>query len=44
MDKVNISLNLLNALLAYLSKKPYEEVVQLVAAIQQEYKEQTQDV
>lgn len=40
MDKLQISAQLLNAILGYLGKKPYEEVFQLVEAIQNEAKNQ----
>jgi hypothetical protein len=39
-DKLNLSVNLINAVLAYLGTKPYQEVFQLVEALQKEAKEQ----
>jgi len=36
MDKVNLSINLLNAILEYFGKRPYVEVVGLIKAIEQE--------
>jgi hypothetical protein len=38
MDKINLSLPLVNAILGYLGKRPYEETFQLIAAIQEEAK------
>jgi len=35
-QKIELSLNLVNAILGYLGKQPYEQVVTLIAAIQQE--------
>ena len=42
MDKITLSTNLVNAILAYLGKRPYEESYQLVEAIQKEGKEYIQ--
>jgi hypothetical protein len=39
-DKLNLSVNMINAVLAYLGTKPYQEVFQLVEALQKEAKEQ----
>lgn len=39
MDKITVSTQLLNAILGYLGNKPYQEVFQLVEAIQKEAKE-----
>jgi len=39
-DKLTLSVNLINAVLAYLGTKPYQEVFQLVEALQKEAKEQ----
>ena len=39
-DKLTLSVNLINAMLAYLGTKPYQEVFQLVEALQKEAKEQ----
>jgi|LauGreDrversion2_6_1035139.scaffolds.fasta_scaffold67034_1 hypothetical protein len=36
MDKITVSTQLLNAILGYLGNKPYQEVYQLVEAIQKE--------
>jgi hypothetical protein len=36
MDKINLSLPLVNAILGYLGKRPYEETFKLIAAIQEE--------
>ena len=38
-DKIAISTSLLNAVLGYLGQKPYQEVFQLVEAIQKEAKQ-----
>ena len=38
-EKVTISLDLANAVLGYLGKRPYEEVFQLVERFQGEHKE-----
>jgi hypothetical protein len=46
MDKITLPVNLVNAVLGYLGKRPYEETFQLIAAIQEEAKakeEQTQE-
>ena len=42
-DKLSLSVNLVNAVLAYLGTKPYQEVFQLVEALQKEAKEQTKE-
>ena len=39
-DKLNLSVNLINAVLAYLGTKPYQEVFQMIEALQKEAKEQ----
>jgi len=36
MDKISLPINLVNAMLQYFAGKPYGEVVNFVAAIQQE--------
>jgi hypothetical protein len=36
MNKANLSINLLNAILQYLGQRPYVEVVGLIKAIEQE--------
>jgi hypothetical protein len=40
MDKANLSINLLNAILQYLGQRPYVEVVGLIKAIEKEATEQ----
>lgn len=40
MDKHQISAGLLNALVNYLGTRPYQEVFQLIDALQKEVKEQ----
>ena len=42
MEKIALSTNLINAILAYLGKRPYEESYQLIEAIQKEGKEAMQ--
>jgi hypothetical protein len=42
-DKLTLSVNLINAVLAYLGTKPYQEVFQLVEALQKEAKEQPKE-
>jgi hypothetical protein len=39
-DKLSLSVNLVNAMLAYLGSKPYQEVFQLIEAIQKEAKQE----
>lgn len=39
MDKITVPTQLLNAILGYLGQKPYQEVYQLIEAIQKEAKE-----
>jgi len=41
-DKLTLSVNLINAVLAYLGTKPYQEVFQLVDAMQKEAKQQAE--
>ena len=36
MDKANLSINLLNAILQYLGQRPYVEVVGLIKTIEKE--------
>jgi len=40
MDKLQISAQLLNQIMGYLGTRPYQEVYQLIEAIQKEAKEQ----
>ena len=40
MDKITLSLQLVNQIMAYLGNQPYQGVFQLVDAIQKEAKEQ----
>lgn len=42
MDKITLTTNLVNAILAYLGKRPYEESYQLIDAIQKEGRQQLQ--
>jgi hypothetical protein len=42
MEKISLSLNLVNAVMQYLGTKPFQEVFQLVQAIQQESQGQLQ--
>ena len=36
MDKITLTTNLVNAVLSYLASRPYNDVAQLISAIQQE--------
>jgi len=40
MEKLQLSTQLLNSIMGYLGTRPYQEVFQLVEAIQKEAKEQ----
>jgi hypothetical protein len=40
MENLNVSLRLLNEILGYLGTRPYQEVVGLVNALQDEFKRQ----
>ena len=40
MEKVSLSINLVNAVLQYLGTQPYQNVFQLVEALQKEAKDQ----
>ena len=40
MEKLQISVQLMNAIIGYLGSKPYQETHQLIAAIQDEAKNQ----
>jgi len=40
MTNINLSLNLVNAIMGYLGKQPYEQVFQLINAINDEAKDQ----
>ena len=42
-DKIFLSVNLVNAVLAYLGTKPYQEVFQVIEALQKEAKEQPKE-
>lgn len=42
MDKLTLSTQLVNAVLGYLGARPYQEVFQLVDALQKEAKDQVQ--
>lgn len=39
-EKINLSVNLVNAILGYMGKQPYEQVAPLINAIQDEAKGQ----
>jgi len=41
MDKITLSINLINQVMGYLGTRPYQEVFQLVEAMQAEAKAQT---
>jgi hypothetical protein len=36
MDKITLPLNLVNAIMGYLGKQPYDQVFQLIAEVQKE--------
>ena len=40
MANITLSLNLVNAIMGYLGKQPYEQVFQLINAINEEAKDQ----
>jgi hypothetical protein len=40
MDKANLSINLLNAILQYIGQRPYVEVMGLIKEIEKEVSEQ----
>ena len=42
MEKLQLSTNLINAILQYLGTRPYTEVFQVIEAIQKEGKEQNE--
>lgn len=42
MEKITLNTQLVNAILGYLGKRPYEETYQLITAIQKEAQEQLQ--
>jgi len=44
VEKITLSVNLVNALLGYLGKRPYEESFQLIAAIQEEAKSKEESI
>ena len=41
MDKITLPLNLVNAIMGYLGKQPYDQVFQLIAEVQKEAQNQT---
>jgi hypothetical protein len=43
MDKVTLSIQLINQIMAYLGTRPYQDVFQLVDAIQKEAQAQPKD-
>jgi hypothetical protein len=42
MENLNVSIRLLNDILGYLGTRPYQEVVGLVNALQEEFKKQSE--
>jgi hypothetical protein len=44
MDKITISVQILNQVMGYLGARPYQEVYQLITALQSEAKEQLSDI
>ena len=43
MDKITLPLNLVNAIMGYLGKQPYDQVFQLIAEVQKEAQSQKQE-
>ena len=43
MEKVSLSVNLVNAVLQYLGTQPYQNVYQLIEALQKEAKDQPKE-
>jgi sensor histidine kinase regulating citrate/malate metabolism len=43
MDKITLPINLLNAIMGYLGKQPYDQVFQLIAEVQKEAQAQQQE-
>jgi hypothetical protein len=43
MENLNVSIRLLNEVLGYLGTRPYQEVVGLVNALQDEFKRQSEE-
>lgn len=43
MEKITLSVNLVNQLLGYLGSRPYQEVFQIVEAVQKEAQNQPKD-
>jgi hypothetical protein len=43
MEKITLNTQLVNAILGYLGKRPYEETYQLINAIQQEAQTQSKE-
>jgi hypothetical protein len=41
MDKITLPVNLVNAIMGYLGKQPYDQVFQLIAEVQKEAQAQT---
>jgi len=41
MDKITLPINLINAIMGYLGKQPYDQVFQLIAEVQKEAQAQT---
>lgn len=44
MDKAQLSTNLINAIIGYLVKQPFEEVAGLISAIQDEAKQNGEQI
>jgi len=42
MEKITLPLNLVNAIMGYLGKQPYDQVFQLIAEVQKEAQGQVQ--
>jgi len=41
MEKITLPINLINAIMGYLGKQPYDQVFQLIAEVQKEAQNQT---
>jgi hypothetical protein len=41
MEKITLPINLINAIMGYLGKQPYDQVFQLIAEVQKEAQAQT---
>ena len=44
MEKVTLPINLINAIMGYLGKQPYDQVYQLIAEVQKEAQAQQPEI